>query len=151
MYLNSNKYLALYCCLEWHTDLVLTENWTFVRSTRGPFPWGMDGWVSTTKELQETVKQRCQEISQGNHKRARECNEVFPKRETFWVSFLEEYLLFSAIQVFGPSQGRCHRTLFLPAPPAYQETPAPGTDTLPHRWTYKTRRKEQKWWCSHQC
>lgn len=23
-------------CLEWY--LVLTENWTFVRSTRGPFP-----------------------------------------------------------------------------------------------------------------
>lgn len=34
--------------------LVLTENWMFVRRTRGPRPCGMEGCVSTRKALMQT-------------------------------------------------------------------------------------------------
>lgn len=90
-------------------------------------------------------KKNIQEIWQGNHDRAAKC-KLFPQSETSWVSLAKAYQLSSAVQVFWPSQDHCHKSVSQPVPPAYWETPEPWRETLPHRWTYKPRGGNVKWW-----
>lgn len=123
----------------YHADLVLTENWTLVRSTRGPFPWGMDGWVSTTKELKGEREKQKVASAEGGRGGGWLC---FQRQVTSWSGRVRACPFSAAVPVFGLWWGRFGRRLSPPARPAFWGTLEPGTDTLPRGWTYAEKRVE---------